>query len=171
MSTIPLPDLLHRQNGPVADQAFLEELLGVAFLLVCGCGSISRMVVDRIEQDTVERVSKVEEQVEKLGEKVDAVVEEVEERVAEAVKTPLVGIIVALMLGAGLTVLAAFKAPTLVDEVIIGTLGFCAVLMFWSYRWPIIWTALAVGAALGGWKLIRKFVLPKITNGTKKGSK
>jgi len=32
MSTIPLPDLLHRQKGPVADQAFLEELLGMAFL-------------------------------------------------------------------------------------------------------------------------------------------
>lgn len=32
MSTIPLPDLLHVQNRPVADQAFLEELLGMAFL-------------------------------------------------------------------------------------------------------------------------------------------
>jgi len=32
MSTIPLPDLLHGQKRPVADQAFLEELLGMAFL-------------------------------------------------------------------------------------------------------------------------------------------
>jgi len=32
MSTIPLPDLLYSQKRPVADQAFLEELLGLAFL-------------------------------------------------------------------------------------------------------------------------------------------
>ena len=146
----------------------LAFLLLAVLMFACGCGAITRYVGDRIENETIDRVGKVEQKVEALAEEVEAVAEEVEDQVIEAVKTPIVGIIVTLVLGAGLAVLAAFKFPTLVDEVIIGTVGLAGVLLVWAYRAPILWTALAVGVGLGLWKLVRKFVLPKITNGAKK---
>ncbi len=130
-----------------------------AALVFCtGCGTIARYVGKRIQNDTIERVSVLEQKVKDIR-------EDVEQRVAEAVKTPIVGIIVTLILGGGLAALCVFKFPTLVDEVIIGTIGLCGVLMVWAYRKPILWTALAAAIGLLGWKLARKYVLPKITNG------
>jgi len=143
----------------------LAALFVVAALVLSGCGAITRYVADRIENETIERVGTVEKKVEELAEKVEAVAEEVENQVVEAVKTPLVGIIVTLIVGGLLAALCLFKFPTAVDEVIIGTVAFCAVLMVWAYRKPILWTALATAIALLGWKLVRKYVLPKIENG------
>ena len=145
-------------------------LTGLLALLACvclasGCGAITRYVGDAIQNDAIERIGSVEQKVEVLADKVEAVVEEVEKRVTEAVKTPIVGIIVTLILGAGLAVLCAFKFPTLVDEVIIGTVALAGILLVWAYRAPILWTAAAAAAGLLGWKLLRKYVLPKVTNG------
>ena len=133
--------------------------------LASGCGTITRMVADRIAVDTVKRVATVETKVEKLATKIETIAEEVEARVTEAVKTPIVGIIVTLILGAGLAVLAAFKIPTLVDEIIIGTVALAGVILVWAYRGPILWTALAAAIGLAAWKLGRKYILPAVTNG------
>ena len=142
----------------------LVALLACAYL-ASGCGTITRMVADRIADDTIKRVDGVEKKVEKLAEKIETVAVEVEAKVTEAVKTPIVGIIVTLILGAALAVLCAFKFPTLVDEVIIGTVALAGVLLVWAYRAPILWTALAAAVGLAAWKLGRKYVLPHVANG------
>ena len=145
-------------------------LTGLLALLACvclasGCGAITRYVGDAIKNDAIERIGGVEKKVEVLADRVEAVVEEVEKRVTEAVKTPIVGIIVTLILGGALAVISAFKFPSMVDEVIIGTVALAGVILVWAYRGPILWTAAAAAAGLLGWKLLRKYVLPKVTNG------
>ena len=142
----------------------LALLITVVLMVACGCGAITRYVGDAIKSDAIERIGSVEQKVEVLADKMEAVAEEVEKRVTEAVKTPIVGIIITLILGAGLAVVCAFKFPSLVDEVIIGTVALAGILLVWAYRAPILWTAAAAAAGLLGWKLLRKYVLPKVTN-------
>jgi multidrug efflux pump subunit AcrB len=136
----------------------------IAALLAPGCGAIVRYVGNAIKQDTVERVQTLEEKTEAIAEKIESVAADVEDKVTDAVQAPVVAIIATLFIGGLLTALCIFKFPAAVDEVAIGTIAVCGALLFWAYRKPILWTAVAAGAGLLGWKLLRRYVLPKVLN-------
>jgi len=135
---------------------FASALVLAVCIAPCGCKSLAVGVGKSLGNTVAERVSELGNRVEDLEGQTAELAAVAAEKFAQL---PVLGIVFTLACGGALAILAAFKWPTLVDEVIVATIGLAGILIAWTYRAPILWTALAAATGLLGWKLIRKHLM------------